>query len=44
VRQELNRAANTSPRSGSSKWLSPRLWCGIVLAFVLVAIWLAMHP
>lgn len=40
---EYNHAANDSPRSGSSKKLTPLVWCGIVVAIVAVAIWLAIE-
>jgi hypothetical protein len=41
--QEFNRAANDSPRSGSSKRVTPMIWGAIVLTFVVVAIWLATN-
>ena len=34
ARNEFNRAANDSPRSGSSKQVSPVLWCAITVAVV----------
>jgi len=34
ARSEFNRAANDSPRSGSSKQVSPVLWCAITVAVV----------
>jgi hypothetical protein len=40
--QEFNRAANDSPRSGSSKQVTPVVWCAAVVAAVAVATWLAM--
>jgi hypothetical protein len=42
--QEFNHAANDSPRSGSSKQATPRMWCAIVVAFVATVIWLALKP
>ena len=40
--QEFNHAANNSPRSGSSKQVTPVVWCAIVVAAVAVVTWLAM--
>ena len=40
--QEFNHAANDSPRSGSSKQVTPVVWGAIVLAIVALAIWFAM--
>jgi hypothetical protein len=42
MNREFNRAANDSPRSGSSKQVTPMMWGAIVLTFVVVAIWLTM--
>jgi hypothetical protein len=42
--QEFNRAANDSPRSGSSKQVTPMIWGAIVVAIVAMAIWIAMRP
>jgi len=39
--QEFNQAANDSPRSGSSKRVTPAVWAAIVIALVVLAIWLA---
>lgn len=41
--QEFNHAANDSPRSGSSKQITPVVWGAIILAIVVMAIWLAMR-
>jgi hypothetical protein len=41
---KFDHAANESPRSGSSKQVSPVVWCVIVVAFVLIATWFAMKP
>jgi hypothetical protein len=41
---EFNRAANDSPRSGSSKQIAPVVWGVIVVAMVAIAIWFAMKP
>jgi hypothetical protein len=40
---EFNHAANDSPRSGSSKQVTPVVWGAIILAIVVMAIWLAMR-
>jgi hypothetical protein len=39
---EFNHAANESPRSGSSKQVTPVVWGAIVVAIVAIAIWFAM--
>ena len=44
MQSEFNHAANASPRSGSSKKVTPVVWAVIVAAMVAVAIWLGMHP
>jgi hypothetical protein len=36
VRSEFNHAANDSPRSGSSKHVSPLIWCAITIVVVAV--------
>jgi len=41
--QEFNHAANDSPRSGSSKQVTPVVWGAIILAIVVMAIWFAMR-
>ena len=43
MQTEFNHAANNSPRSGSSKKVTPVVWAVIVLALVSVTIWYAMH-
>ena len=42
MNQEFNHAANDSPRSGSSKQVTPVVWGAIVVAIVAIAIWFAM--
>ena len=42
--RELNHAANNSPRSGSSKQVTPVAWAAIVVALVALAIWFAIRP
>jgi hypothetical protein len=41
--QKFNHAANDSPRSGSSKQVTPVVWGAIILAIVVMAIWFAMR-
>jgi hypothetical protein len=42
--QKFNRAANVSPRGGSTKRVTPVVWCAIVVAMVVIAVWFEMHP
>jgi hypothetical protein len=42
MNQEFNRAANDSPRSGSSKQLTPVVWCAVVVTTVAPGTWLAI--
>jgi hypothetical protein len=42
MKQEVNHAANDSPRSGSTKQVTPVMWGIIVVAMVAIAIWLAI--
>jgi hypothetical protein len=44
MKSEFNHAANDSPRSGSSKQVTPVVWCVIVVAIIAMAIWLVMRP
>ena len=44
MNQEFNHAANDSPRSGSSKQVTPVVWGVIVAALIAIAIWFAMKP
>jgi hypothetical protein len=39
---EFNHAPNDSPRSGSSKRVTPVVWSAIVVAIVVAIIWFAM--
>ena len=41
---EFDRAANDSPRSGSSKRATPVLWGAIIMAIVALAVWFAIRP
>ena len=39
MKNEFNHAANDSPRSGSSKRVTPLVWFAIVVCIVAFAIW-----
>ncbi len=43
MRTEFNHAANDSPRSGSSKKISPIVFAVATIIAVAVAIWLKAH-
>ena len=40
---EFNHARNDSPRSGSTKKVSPVVWAMIVAVAVAVTVWFTMH-
>jgi hypothetical protein len=42
MKREFNHAANDSPRSGSSKRVTPMVWAAIVVVIVALAVWFAM--
>jgi len=42
--QEFNHAANDSPRSGSSKQVTPVVWGAIVVAIIAIAVWFSIKP
>jgi hypothetical protein len=44
MQNEFNHAANDSPRSGSSKQVTPVVWSMVIAAFVVIAIWFAIKP
>jgi hypothetical protein len=44
MKTEFNHAANDSPRSGSSKLVTPLVWSAIVVAIVVLAAWFALRP
>jgi hypothetical protein len=44
MKHEFDHAANDSPRSGSSKRVTPLLWGAIVVAIVVLILWLAIKP
>jgi hypothetical protein len=43
VQTEFNHAANDSPRSGSSKRVTPLVWCVIVVAMIALAVYFALR-
>ena len=42
--REFNHAANDSPRSGSSKKVTPVAWGVILIAIVAIVIWFTIKP
>ena len=40
---EFDHAANDSPRSGSSKQVSPAVWCAVTVAVVAVTTYFVLH-
>ena len=40
--RQFNHAVNDSPRSGSSKRVTPIMWGVIVIAIVAITVWLAI--
>ena len=43
MKTEFNHAANDSPRSGSSKKVSPVIWAAIIVAIIAAVIWFGMR-
>ena len=43
MKTEFDHAANDSPRSGSTKKVSPVMWAMIVAVAVAVTVWFTMH-
>ena len=43
MKTEFNHAANDSPRSGSSKKVTPIVGAAIVALMIAVAIWFGLH-
>jgi hypothetical protein len=41
---DFDHAANDSPRSGSSKQVTPLLWGAVVVTIVAVIVWFAIKP
>jgi hypothetical protein len=44
TKHDFDHAANDSPRSGSSKQVTPLLWGAIVVAIVVLILWYAIKP
>jgi hypothetical protein len=44
MNHEFDHAANNSPRSGSSKQITPVVWGAIVLMVVVLVVWFVMKP
>jgi hypothetical protein len=44
MNSEFDHAANDSPRSGSSRQVTPVVWGAIVLAIIALVIWFAIKP
>ncbi|WP_291687875.1 hypothetical protein [Bradyrhizobium sp.] len=42
MNQQFDHAANDSPRSGSSKRVSPAVWCAVVVTAVALTTWFAI--
>lgn len=42
MQREFNHAANDSPRSGSTKQVTPVVWSLVVIVAVALATWFAM--
>jgi hypothetical protein len=40
--ESFDRAANSSPRSGSSKRVTPIVWAAVLVVAVAMAVWFAM--
>jgi hypothetical protein len=43
MKTKFNHAANDSPRSGSSKQVTPVMWAAVVAAMAVIAIWFALR-
>ena len=43
MKTEFNHAANNSPRSGSTKKVTPVVWAAIVAVAVAATVWFTMH-
>jgi hypothetical protein len=44
MNQDFDHAANDSPRSGSSKQVTPIVWGAIVVVIVALILWFAIKP
>ena len=43
MQSEFNHAANDSPRSGSSKKVTPAIWAAIVAVMIVAALWFGIR-
>ena len=43
MKSEFNHAANDSPRSGSSKKVTPAIWAVIVIMMIAAGIWFGVR-
>ena len=43
MKTEFNHAANDSPRSGSTKRVTPAIWAVIIAVIIVLAIWFGMR-
>jgi len=43
MKTEFNHAANDSPRSGSSKKVTPVVWAAIVVLMIAAGMWFGMR-
>jgi hypothetical protein len=41
--REFDHAENDSPRSGSTKQVSPMVWCSVTVAIVAVTTYFVLH-
>ncbi len=44
MKDEFDQAANDSPRSGSSKTVTPVAWFFVILAVIAFGVWFAVKP
>ncbi|MDP3074192.1 hypothetical protein [Bradyrhizobium sp.] len=44
MQNEFNHAANDSPRSGSSKRVTPIAWFFVILVVIAFGVWFAVKP
>jgi hypothetical protein len=43
MQMEFDHAANDSPRSGSSKRVTPAVWGTVIIAIIVVAVWFVLR-
>jgi len=44
MQTKFNHAANDSPRSGSSKKVTPVVWLFVIVVMIAIGIWFAVKP